>query len=193
MSDSDPVVLVVEDEPDVAETYRLWLEDSYAVEVAQDGSEGLEKLDDRVEVVLLDRMMPGLSGGEVLEEIRDRELDCRVAMVTAVEPDFDILEMGFDAYLSKPVKSDLLERTVENLLGRSEYDSLLQRYYSLVERQATLEASKSDAELAESEEYEELRERTERLREQLSEHLDGIEDDDDFVATIRGLSDVGEH
>lgn len=192
MSESDPVVLVVEDEPDVAETYQLWLLDEYDVRIAMNGDEGLEKLDESVDVVLLDRMMPGLSGDEVLEEIRAKELGCRVAMVTAVEPDFDILEMGFDAYLSKPVKSDQLKETVENLLERSAYDSLLQEYYSLVEKQATLESTKSRTELVESEEYTKLQERIESLRDQLSETLGGIEDDDDFIATIRGLNDPEE-
>jgi DNA-binding response OmpR family regulator len=193
MSEPDPVVLIVEDEPDVAETYRLWLEDSYTVKVAKNGDEGLEKLDDSVDVVLLDRMMPGLSGREVLERIRDDDLECRVAMVTAVEPDFDILEMGFDAYLSKPVKSDQLGETVENLLERSEYDTLLQEYYSLVEKHATLEATKTQPELEDSDEYRRLRSRIDELREELSETLGGIEDDDDFIATIRGLSDVEEN
>jgi DNA-binding response OmpR family regulator len=194
MSDSElPVVLIVEDEPDVSETYRLWLEDDHQVRTAQNGDEGLSMLDETVDVVLLDRMMPGLSGDEVLAHIREDELGCRVAMVTAVEPDFDILEMGFDAYLSKPVKSTRLVETVENLLARSEYDTLLQEYYSLVEKQATLEATKSHTALAESEEYDRLQARLETLRDDLSETLGGIENDEDFVATIRGLNDAGEH
>ncbi len=189
MSESErPVVLIVEDEPDVAETYKLWLRDDYEVRMAHDGDEGLELLDESVDVVLLDRMMPGLSGDEVLERIRDRDLECRVSMVTAVEPDFDILEMGFDAYLSKPIRSEQLHETVENLLERSEYDALLQEYYALVETQATLEASKSRAELSESEEYQELTEEVEALREDLTGTLGGIEDDEDFIATLRGLS-----
>ncbi len=193
MSDpDDPVVLIVEDEPDVAETYRLWLEQDYEVRMAQDGDEGLDQLEEAVDVVLLDRMMPGLSGDEVLAQIREQELGCRVAMVTAVEPDFDILEMGFDAYLSKPIKSDQLAETVENLLERSEYDSLLQEYYALVEKQATLEATKSRAELADSDEYQGLKDDIGELREDLSDTLGGIEDDEDFIATIRGLSDVEE-
>jgi two-component system response regulator AdeR len=193
MSASDkPVVLIVEDEPDVAETYNLWLASGYEVRMAKSGDEGLEKLDEAVDVVLLDRMMPGLSGDEVLERIRERELGCRVAMVTAVEPDFDILEMGFDAYLCKPIKSDELHETVENLLERSTYDGLLQEYYSLVEKQATLEATKSSAELAESEEYETLKERISELQNDLSQTLGGIESDEDFIATLRGLSDAEE-
>jgi DNA-binding response OmpR family regulator len=190
MSDSDPpVVLIVEDEPDVAETYKLWLRKDYEVRMALDGSEGLDLLDDEVDIVLLDRMMPGLSGDEVLDRIRDRELDCRVSMVTAVEPDFDILEMGFDAYLSKPIRSEELHETVQNLLERSEYDSLLQRYYSLVEKRATLEATKSNAELSSSDEYEDLKEQIADLEGDLSGTLGGIEDDDDFIATLRGLGD----
>ncbi len=193
MSDRDPVVLIVEDEPDVAETYRLWLQGDYDVRVAKDGDEGLGKLGGGVDVVLLDRMMPGLSGDEVLEQIREEGLGCRVAMVTAVEPDFDILEMGFDAYLSKPTGSDQLRETVENLLERSEYDDLLQEYYSLVEKQATLEATKSRVELSDSGEYEQLKAEIESLRENLSETLEGVEEDQDFIATIRGLEDVEEY
>jgi DNA-binding response OmpR family regulator len=190
MSETDPVVLIVEDESDVAETYRLWLEDQYTVRVAENGNEGLDALDESVAVVLLDRMMPGLSGGEVLERIREKGLDCRVAMVTAVEPDFDILEMGFDAYLSKPVKSDELEETVQNLLERAEYDTLLQEYYSLIEKQATLEATKTGVELEASDEYDALTTRIDELRDELSETLGGIDDDEDFIATVRELNDA---
>jgi len=193
MSESDPpVVLIVEDEPDVAETYKLWLQGDYEVRMGQNGDEGLELLDETVDVVLLDRMMPGLSGDEVLSKIRERDLGCRVAMVTAVEPDFDILEMGFDAYLSKPIRSEQLHDTVLNLLERSEYDSLLQEYYAQVEKQATLEATKSSAELAESEQYKKLTEEIAQMREGLSDTLGGIEDDDDFIATLRGLSNGDE-
>jgi len=187
-----PVVLIVEDEPDVAETYNLWLDSDYEVRMAQSGDEGLAELDEDVDVVLLDRMMPGLSGDEVLERIRERDFECRVAMVTAVEPDFDILEMGFDAYLCKPIRSEQLHDTVENLLERSDYDDLLQEYYSLVEKQATLEATKSTSELTNNDEYLQLTERVDDLKDDLSDTLGGIEDDEDFIATLRGLSDVEE-
>lgn len=189
MPASDPVVLIVEDEPDVAETYRLWLEDHYEVRTARNGDEGIEQLDEEIDVVLLDRMMPGLSGDDVLDFIRTEQLDCRVAMVTAVEPDFDILEMGFDAYLSKPVKSHELESTVSNLLERATYDTLLQEYYALVEKRATLETSKDRTQLESNDEYVDLKTRIGKLREELSETLGGIEDDDDFIATLRSIDD----
>jgi two-component system response regulator AdeR len=193
MSDPDtPVVLIVEDESDVAETYRLWLDRDYDVRMAHSGDEGLEELDDSIDIVLLDRMMPGLSGDEMLERIRERDLDCRVAMVTAVEPDFDILEMGFDAYLCKPIKSDRLHETVENLIDRLNYDNLLQEYYSLVEKQTTLEDTKSSAELDESEEYRAIRDRVDELQADLSDTLGGIDSDEEFIATLRGLDDAEE-
>jgi len=186
------VVLIIEDEPDVVETYKLWLVGEYEVRTAEGGDEGLERLDDGVDVVLLDRMMPGLSGDEVLEQIRECDLDCRVAMVTAVEPDFDILEMGFDAYLSKPVESTELHDTVTRLLDRSAYDDLLQEYYALVEKRATLESIKSDAELAGNDRYQGLVGRIESLRTELDGILGGIEDDQDFIATLRELDDSQE-
>ncbi len=188
-----PVVLIVEDDPDVAETYRLWLQDDYDVRTAQNGDEGLSLLDAATDVALLDRMMPGVSGDEMLARIREEGFDCRVAMVTAVEPDFDILELGFDAYLTKPIRSERLATTVENLLERSEYDALLQEYYSLVEKQATLEATKNRAELVDSGEYEELKERITELRRELSDTLDAIEDDEDFITTIRQVGNAGEN
>jgi DNA-binding response OmpR family regulator len=185
----EPVVLIVEDERDVAETYELWLEGSYEVRTARSGDEGLDRLDDAVDVVLLDRKMPGLSGDELLERIRDWALDCRVAMVTGVEPDFDILEMGFDTYLSKPVSQAQLNETVEALLTRSEYDGLLQEYYALVEKRATLEATKDEEALAENEEYRRLSAKIETLRGRLSETIGDAADDEEFIATIRRVDD----
>lgn len=190
MGGDDATVLLVEDEEALLTIYSRWLSPQFDVKTASRGSEALERLDETVDVVLLDRLMPEMTGDEVLSGIQSRASDCRVAMVTAVEPDFDILEMGFDAYLSKPVKSDQIRDTVENLLERSEYDSLLQEYYSLVEKQATLEATKTSVELEDSDEYDDLTARIDDLRDELSEMLGGIEDDDDFIVTVRELTDA---
>ncbi|MFT4922197.1 MAG: two-component system response regulator AdeR [Haloarculaceae archaeon] len=193
MSDSDPVVLTIEDEPEIIDTYELWLEDDYEILAAQDGEKGLELLDDSVDIVLLDRMMPKLSGEEVLEQIRSRNLDCCVAIVSAVDPDFDILEMGFDAYLPKPVTSEELHKTITNLLDRSEYNDLRQEYYALVEKRATLEATKSRPELANSEQYERLKADIDRLRDELTETAGDVGDDEEFIATIREFGDADDY
>jgi CheY-like chemotaxis protein len=73
-----PVVLVVDDDEDLAETCEYWLEaGQYEARVANSGEEALKVVDETVDVVLLDRRMPTLSGDEVLAELRDRGFDMR--------------------------------------------------------------------------------------------------------------------
>ena len=187
MSDDAPVVLVVEDEPDLADLYAAWLGDDYSVRTAYGGEEALDELDDAVGVVLLDRRMPGLSGDEVLATVRERGIDCRVAMVTAVEPDFDIVAMGFDDYLVKPVTRESLVETVENLVQRNQYDSGVQELFALASKKAVLESEKGRAALAESEEYRELDERLDRLRDELDDAVDDLDDHGGFEGAFRAL------
>jgi DNA-binding response OmpR family regulator len=163
-------VLIVDDEPRVCEAFQLWLRDDYHVVTATDGEKALERMDDDIDVVLLDRHMPGLSGDEVLERIREAGYDCRVAMVTAVDPDFDIVEMPFDHYVSKPVDGERLKEVVDRLLGIERYGEKMTALYGLMQKIGTLEAEKTRAELAESERYADLVER----REQLQAEMDDI-------------------
>lgn len=86
-------VLVVDDEEAVADLYAARLESEHDVITAYDGERALEVVDDNIDVVFLDRQMPGCPGDEVLDVVDERDLDCRVVMVTAVDPGFDILEM----------------------------------------------------------------------------------------------------
>jgi DNA-binding response OmpR family regulator len=181
------VILIVEDEPDVAETYRRWLQATYDVRMAASGPEALSQLDETVDVVLLDRMMPGMSGEEVLSEIRSRNEDCRVAMVTAVDPDFDIIAMGFDEYVSKPPDRDELIETVERLLRRASLDDELQEYYSLVARRSTLEGLKTADELAANDEYADLVDQIEALRQSVDAELGDLSSDTGFVGAVREI------
>lgn len=180
-------VLVVEDEKDVAEMFHRWLGEDYAVSVALSGSEALEKLENEdIDVVLLDRLMPGLSGDEVLERIEKEGYGCRVAMVTAVEPDFDIVEMGFDEYITKPSSPEELKKTVEVLLERRKRSRQLQEYASLRVKQAALGLEKGEKELAESEEYGSLVSRIEKLEDSLDE-LNEDMTEDDFISAVRDI------
>jgi len=184
---SEARVLVVEDEKDVAEMFRRWLEEEHAVSVALSGSEALETLEEEsVDVVLLDRLMPGLSGDEVLERIEQEGYGCRVAMVTAVEPDFDIVEMGFDEYITKPSSPEELKTTVEVLLERRKRSRQLQEYASLRVKQAALGFEKKDEELEESEEYERLVSRIEDLEGSLGE-LNEDMTEADFLTAVRDI------
>lgn len=71
-----PRVLIVDDDQDLADTYAVWLSDHCDVETAHSGVQARKMLDSDYDVVLLDRRMPGVPGDEVLEDIRQRGLDC---------------------------------------------------------------------------------------------------------------------
>ena len=156
--DGRKVVLVVDDEEEVAEVFALWLREEYEVAVATGGGAALDVVEEQaVDVVLLDRRMPDLSGDETLAEMRNRGFDGPVAMVTAVDPDFDIVEMDFDDYLVKPVTREELHDTIERLTSVWSFDERAQEQFSVARKLATLETEKSETELAESDEYEDLR------------------------------------
>jgi DNA-binding response OmpR family regulator len=154
--DPPPTVLIVEDEQHLADLYTDYLADSYVVETAYSGEEGLAMLSNDVDVVLLDRRMPVVSGNEVLAEIEERGLNCRVAMVTAVNPDFDIIEMGVDDYLVKPVTRDDLREVVERLQKIATYNEKLQQLTSKKLKRNVLQVEKTETELRESARYREL-------------------------------------
>jgi DNA-binding response OmpR family regulator len=183
-----PTVLVVDDEPNVADAYAAQLESEFIVSTAYSGQEALDKLDASVNIVLLDRRMPGISGDEVLAKIRERDLQVRVAMVTAVDPDFDIIEMPFDDYVIKPVSRDDLFETINRLLTCSEYEDQLRRYYALTAKHATLLANKLESELADSERFQRLEEEMHETRETLDQTVASF-DDADFVAAFRDLDE----
>jgi len=172
----DPTVLIVDDDVELAEVYASYLDGSFDVHVATGGTEALETIDETIDVVLLDRRMPYLTGDEVVETIRERDLDVRVAMVTAVEPDFDLLRLGIDDYVTKPVHPDGLVELVEALLTVAEYDAGLREYFSLVSKRAALESTKSQYELDASEEYGALCEEIEAIERDLDETLGHMTD-----------------
>ena len=141
----------------------------YGVRTAYSASEALKRLDDGVDVTLLDRRLPDGSGDEILEQINGRRPACRVAVVTAVAPDFDILDMDFDDYIVKPVGRSELRDTVEQMLTRSEFRSLVREYFALLSKYATLKTHKTEAELEKSTEFVRLEAQIERRRDELDE------------------------
>lgn len=190
---SDPhkaTILVVEDEGDLADTYALWLQEAYTVKTAYDGGSAIEQLDETVDVVLLDRRMPDISGNEVLSAIRERGLECQVAMVTAVDPDFDIADMEFDAYLVKPIEEDELEGLVERLLTRSQYDDRLQEFYALATKKAILDAETTEQDRGASDEYAQLEAQLAAVREQTDEALADVFSREEFPEVMGSSTNV---
>ena len=151
-----PVVLIVEDERGLADLYTAYLKDTYTVRTAYTGEQALELLDDDVDVALLDRRLKTWSGDQLLRVIRDRNLDCKVAMVTAVAPDFDVANLAVDEYLVKSVLREELLEVVEELLLRAESTVDKQELLALISRKIALENEKPMAELEANDEYTKL-------------------------------------
>lgn len=149
-------VLVVEDEEDLADLYSDYLRPDYDVRTAYGGEEALEMVSSDVDVVLLDRRMPVVSGNEVLAAIEERGLHCRIALVTAVNPDFDIIDMRIDDYLVKPVTRQELLDTVDRLLRLTEYNERVQTLSAKRLKRNVLQVEKTTAERETSAEFAQL-------------------------------------
>lgn len=149
-----PVVMVVDDNQQNRELLQAYLEDIDCRTVpAGDGPEALEILaKDPPDLILLDVMMPRMSGFEVCRRIKSdpKTADIPVIMVTALNEFGDIergIDSGTDDFLSKPVnKLELLTR-VKTMLKLKHLTDKLERtlaYLSEIEKQAQLAKSESD-------------------------------------------------
>lgn len=117
-------ILVVDDEKNIVELARLYLEDAgYVVESAYDGAEALAKIRSlRPALVVLDLMLPKIDGWEVCRRVRATS-DVPIIMLTARSEDVDKivgLELGADDYLTKPFNPRELVARVRAVLRRYE-------------------------------------------------------------------------
>jgi len=117
-------ILVVEDDQDIADSVAYSLRrEGYEVEVAYDGSEGVRVgLEQKPDLVILDLMLPGLSGFGVFRELRRRST-VPVIMLTARVSENDRvagLELGADDYITKPFSLRELVARVKTVLRRAE-------------------------------------------------------------------------
>jgi DNA-binding response OmpR family regulator len=122
-------ILIVEDEPDMALGLRDNFEfEGYAVSVARDGEEGLNQaLAEKPDLIILDVMMPRMSGLDVCRQLRGRNVDAPIIMLTARGQEMDKvigLETGADDYVSKPFSLRELLARVRAALRRQSRRSI---------------------------------------------------------------------
>ena len=133
-------ILIIEDDPDIREGVRILLEsEGFAVVEAEDGRDGLQKLLDDISLVILDVMMPGMSGIKVCEEIRKKSF-VRILFLTAKVQESDKLlglVAGGDDYLTKPFS----------------YAELLGRVKAQIRRYTVYSASAEESEKTACQEY----------------------------------------
>lgn len=114
-------VLVVDDEEHICELVKTYLKDEFDITTANDGQTALELFEDkRFDLVILDIMLPGLSGWEVCRSIRKKG-NTPIIMLTAKDEDIDKilgLELGADDYVTKPFNPRELLARVKAVLRR---------------------------------------------------------------------------
>jgi DNA-binding response OmpR family regulator len=121
-----PSILVADDEPNIVLSLEFVLqEEGYRVRVARDGQEALQAIAaEKPDLLLLDVMLPRVSGFEVCERIRANPAwrDLRVVMVSAKGREVEVrkgLALGADSYITKPFAIKELLAEVARQLGRA--------------------------------------------------------------------------
>jgi len=179
-------VLIVEDEKNLADLFGIWLQEQFEVHVAYSGEDALEIFaEESIDIVLLDRRMPGLSGTEVLQSIREGGDAQQVIMVTAVQPTEDLASIDVDDYLLKPIDRTKLLRAVEAAELVLTYEDSLTELLSLTARKATLEANLDKTELEQDERYGALIQRIQELEEEADTTLQRLETDYQIDMLVR--------
>jgi len=117
-------ILIVEDEPDMQSGIKDNLEfEGYDVDVASDGQQGLDKiLEESYDLILLDVMLPKMSGFDVCKNVRKRDIDTPIIFLTAKGEEIDKvigLESGGDDYMTKPFSLRELLARIKAVLRRT--------------------------------------------------------------------------
>ena len=113
-------IMIVDDEEIIRESFRQWFKKySHRVDVAASGAEALEKLEKYpFEVLFVDIKMPGMSGIELLGEVKEQYPDTTVIIITAygsIETAVDAMKMGAADYLLKPFRPEQLSLVMEKV------------------------------------------------------------------------------
>ena len=118
-------ILLIDDEKEICESIKMILEyENYYVEYTTDSEKGIEKLKyNSYDSLLLDIQMPGKNGFEILDWIRQNEIDIKVIIISAhnsVENAVRATKLGAFDFLEKPIDRDKLLISVRNSINQSQ-------------------------------------------------------------------------
>ncbi|MCL5745891.1 MAG: sigma-54 dependent transcriptional regulator [Acidobacteria bacterium] len=116
-------ILVIDDEEDIRESLEFLLAaEGYSVDLAENGTDGLRRLEARdYDLVLLDLMLPDRSGMDVLRDVRERDHDTPIFLITAygsIQVAVDALKTGANDYFSKPWDNEKLLIEIERMISK---------------------------------------------------------------------------
>ncbi len=133
-----PIILVVDDEKNVIESFKLLLGDDYKVLAAMNGEEAIGNVkENHLNLVLLDIRMPGMDGMEVLRRIKEIDEQLDVIMVTAVKTvrtAVEAMKLGAYDYITKPFDVDEVIAIVRNVLQKQDLQKEVAYLRSEVEK-----------------------------------------------------------
>jgi CheY-like chemotaxis protein/GAF domain-containing protein len=129
-------VLVVDDEPDVHDLIRVCLAPlGCEITDAYDGTQGLELLETgRFNAAILDLMLPGSNGLDILKRVKERQIQTEIIMLTAhasMHSAVEALRLGAHDYVTKPFRPDALRAAVQKAIDKQRYTTRLNAIYAL--------------------------------------------------------------
>lgn len=137
-----PRILVVDDEPGVQESLRMLLKSEGDITIAGDADAALREVTLATpDLVLLDLVMPGRSGLELLAELSERGIRAPVIVLTAtntVNAAVEAMKRGASDFITKPFELDALRIKVRNLLEKRELEEEVERLRDEVDRKSVV-------------------------------------------------------
>ena len=140
--DSQPVILVVEDDVDLRNYIVASLETHYTILLADNGIQGLDAATKHIpDLIISDVMMAGLDGFEMVGKLKENRSTSHIPIILFTAKDQEIdrqrgYELGVDSYLIKPVHPALLHKRIENILSnrKNVHNYVLQKLPSQTEK-----------------------------------------------------------
>lgn len=169
-----PTVLVVEDTEQLAEVYRAALPSEYEVVTVQQGESAIDYVESEgsVDAVLLERRLPDMAAVSLLERLA--ECDCGVGIVTALSPDFDVVDLTCDEYRVKPVTGSEIRAVTERLLGVATVSDNRRQLAARRRLRAVLRDQKTVQERVDSRRFQRLEAEIQRLETELDSETDEL-------------------
>jgi signal transduction histidine kinase/ligand-binding sensor domain-containing protein/AraC-like DNA-binding protein/ActR/RegA family two-component response regulator len=124
LESTKPLVLIIEDNPDIIEFIRISLSSRYNFLLAENGEEGYSKACNFVpEVIISDIMMPVMDGLTLCRKVKENNRTSHISVILLTARDLNAhkvegIRMGADVYLTKPFEIDLLEAHIDHLIER---------------------------------------------------------------------------
>lgn len=178
------VLLLVTADPGTFPGEGLEHELGYEVRHAFDVQTVGDRLDEAVDVVLVDTRLCRVSCTDVLSTIEERDLDCRCIALVAGESPAEGVTSDVDAVLELPVSPKELLAGVDAMLKSAAYDRKLGEFYALAARKAALETEYEPGTLADHRRYRELSDRCATLEGELEELLGRLSWRDAYAAAF---------